>query len=610
MFSKIISLKPLFFSFLLTASLLVISPAHAAYLVVSASGTPAGGIYPKFQVYVNGVSTGGVFTVGTTLKSSYIYIYLPTVSDNYKKGDVAIDIAYINDGKFTTSTGIVEDRNLIIKSVSIIGVTYPSSFAGQSLSLPSYTIPTDSIRYDRGYSTAAFDDKDVVPFAQSAPNVPVNGALRFKLSTGLTNTQMGLVVNDNDPYSVEIGKYYMEKRSIPVSNIVHVKLPVKTTLTATEFDFVKKQIDAQLPKYVQAMALAWTQPYAVECNSITSAVTLGFRADQCKSLMSILPENNPYYASKSKLPFTDYGIRPSMLLAAYDVAQGKALIDKGLSSNKTYPNGTSYLMNTSDAVRRIRATYFNSLLLGKVISPYVNVTKVSADYIQKPDILFYFQGLAKVPNIGGSNIYLPGAIADNLTSFGGVLDGTKGQTVILDFIKAGATGSFGTVSEPAAYLSKFPDPRIIMVKYASGETLIESYWKSVLQPYQGLFVGDPLASPWETIVPVLDKIAPTVPKIAPYLKYTDVSVNLIWEASIDNQGSIVKYKIYRDGVLIKNANETTYFTDSGLKPSTTYSYTVAAYDESGNVSAKSAPVSVTTLAKPPLDVPIGGSSIR
>jgi hypothetical protein len=35
-----------------------------------------------------------------------------------------------------------------------------------------------------------------------------------------------------------------------------------------------------------------------------------------------------------------------------------------------------------------------------------------------------------------------------------------------------------------------------MAHYLSGETLLESYWKSVAMPGQGLFIGDPLARPF------------------------------------------------------------------------------------------------------------------
>lgn len=91
--------------------------------------------------------------------------------------------------------------------------------------------------------------------------------------------------------------------------------------------------------------------------------------------------------------------------------------------------------------------------------------------------------------------FLPGAIADHLTSYGGVLDG-KGQMSSLRWLEAGATASYGTVVEPCAFPQKFPDVPILMRRYLSGETAIEAYWKSVAMPSQGVFVGEPLANPF------------------------------------------------------------------------------------------------------------------
>lgn len=48
---------------------------------------------------------------------------------------------------------------------------------------------------------------------------------------------------------------------------------------------------------------------------------------------------------------------------------------------------------------------------------------------------------------------------------------------------------------------------------------------------------------------------------------------------------------------------TTNFTDSGLAPATTYTYTVESYDAAGNTSARSAPTTVATKSKAPI-VPV------
>jgi len=66
----------------------------------------------------------------------------------------------------------------------------------------------------------------------------------------------------------------------------------------------------------------------------------------------------------------------------------------------------------------------------------------------------------------------------------------------LRWLEAGATGSYGTVVEPCNLVQKFPNPPVVIGHYLQGETLIEAYWKSVLMPGQGIFIGEPLAEPF------------------------------------------------------------------------------------------------------------------
>ena len=68
------------------------------------------------------------------------------------------------------------------------------------------------------------------------------------------------------------------------------------------------------------------------------------------------------------------------------------------------------------------------------------------------------------------------------------------QMSALNFVAGpgGATGTFGTMSEPCAWAAKFPDPATLIVRYTLGDTLIEAYWKSVSHPFQGFFIGEPL----------------------------------------------------------------------------------------------------------------------
>lgn len=89
----------------------------------------------------------------------------------------------------------------------------------------------------------------------------------------------------------------------------------------------------------------------------------------------------------------------------------------------------------------------------------------------------------------------------------------------------------------------------------------------------------------------------TPPSVPPGLSASAVSssqINLTWTASTDNVG-VTGYKVYRNGTQIGTTAGTSY-SDTGLSVSTTYSYTVAAYDAAGNTSAQSGSVSATTLA--------------
>lgn len=81
-------------------------------------------------------------------------------------------------------------------------------------------------------------------------------------------------------------------------------------------------------------------------------------------------------------------------------------------------------------------------------------------------------------SVGGieSNSYLPGAVADHLTSFGGQLP-TSSQMSALEWLKAGVTGSYGTAVEPYNFPTKFPETSPLLAHYFRGESLVEAYWK-------------------------------------------------------------------------------------------------------------------------------------
>jgi hypothetical protein len=72
-------------------------------------------------------------------------------------------------------------------------------------------------------------------------------------------------------------------------------------------------------------------------------------------------------------------------------------------------------------------------------------------------------------------------------------------------------------------------------------------------------------------------------------------IDLSWTGSTEPGGSIAGYNIYHNGIWVGAATGTSY-ADRGLISSTSYTYTVAAYDTSGIASAQSAGASASTLS--------------
>jgi uncharacterized protein (TIGR03790 family) len=312
--------------------------------------------------------------------------------------------------------------------------------------------------------------------------------------TGLRPDELAVIVNIDDGLSRAIGKYYQQRRGIPDQNIIRIRFkPHTPAMDPAEFLRLWDQVKQQTPENVQAYALTWALPYRVGCMSITSAFATGFDTRYCAAKSCNPTQQSPYFNSSSSHPYRDFKLRPTMSLAASSFADAKALIDRGIDSDSSFPEGTAYLLSTSDRARNVRAVQFPETV--RYFQPYINIQLEKSDTLRNArDVLFYFTGLAKVANLDTLH-FVPGAIADHLTSAGGILD-SNGQMSSLRWLEAGATGSYGTVIEPCNYQQKFPIPGIVLQHYLLGETLIEAYWKSVAWPGEGIFIGEPLANPY------------------------------------------------------------------------------------------------------------------
>ncbi|MGK5006321.1 TIGR03790 family protein [Janthinobacterium sp. LB2P70] len=313
------------------------------------------------------------------------------------------------------------------------------------------------------------------------------------VAPGLQPSQLAIVINDAEPNSVEVGEYYRQAHAIPAANVVHVSIPNRPKkLSVDQFAQLKSRIDAQLKPDIQAVLMVWSAPYAVECNSITSAFTLGYDGGQCVKTCDA-GKPSTYFNSNVGQPFTQMGLRLSMLLPVDYVEEAKAVVDRGTASGFSIPAAGAYYLTTSDGARNSRASFFPPA--GVIRQRKLTIRNLKADTLEgAKDVMVYQTGLAKVPKLDTLR-FLPGALADHLTSFGGDLQGTA-QMSSQRWLEAGATASYGTVSEPCNHWQKFPNPTVLLRRYLTGMTALEAYWGSVAWPAQGLFIGDPLAAPY------------------------------------------------------------------------------------------------------------------
>jgi uncharacterized protein (TIGR03790 family) len=309
---------------------------------------------------------------------------------------------------------------------------------------------------------------------------------------GLGPDVLGVIFNRDDPLSTRIAQYYAARRHIPAQNLVGLAVPDRASISRDELGVLRAEMLRELPTSVQSLLLVWSRPYAVECMSVTTAWAAGYLPAFCEPGCR-RTRLSPLFDTRGWLPADTVGWLPAMLLPSADEALARAVIDRGIEADGSHPTGTVYLVKTEDAARNVRAVGYadTKSLVGNRIGIREVATPIEGPL---PDIVAYFTGAMRVQELSELS-FRPGAVADHLTSAGGQLDGGS-QMSALEWLRQGATASYGSVSEPCNHLGKFPSPAIFLDHYLRGDTLLEAYWKSVAMPGQGLFIGEPLARPF------------------------------------------------------------------------------------------------------------------
>ena len=218
------------------------------------------------------------------------------------------------------------------------------------------------------------------------------------------------------------------------------------------------------------------------------------------------------------------------------------------AADGTRPPGTIYFMTNNDIRTETRSKEFPAVvraLQGLGVAAQVANGSLPTG---KPDVAGLMAGVADFDWPASRSGIVPGAICENLTSFGGVFTPSAGQTPLSAFLRAGAAGSSGTVIEPFSIPMKFPRAGI-HVHYARGASLVEAFYQSVQAPYQLLVVGDPLCQPWARI-PVVEVVNAADSKpLAPGAEVAG-ALEIEPRATLPDGGSVDRFELFVDGVRV------------------------------------------------------------
>jgi uncharacterized protein (TIGR03790 family) len=335
-----------------------------------------------------------------------------------------------------------------------------------------------------------------------------------------------LLLNGKSADSIEIGKEYARLRNIPEANIVRLDIAPPAAgsfpvMSPQEFErsIWEPATTAMKERGIDDHVLAWVYstdfPVTIKSDPELSIQGLTFLRNKLPdpekvkkgSFASALfggpdrPEGTAYSSQTFDVLKTWLGDEmplPSMTLGCLGEKGNTRdtvlnCLKKGSTSDGTRPDGTVYFVTVDDIRSKCREwQYVQARNELQRLGIRAEISKVFPAGGQK--IIGMMTGAITVRPEDGNNVYVPGAMAEHLTSAAADFRNSD-QTKFSAWIQAGATASAGTVTEPFCLWTKFPNA-YFFVHYGSGCTMIESFFQSIRCPLQILLVGDPLAQPW------------------------------------------------------------------------------------------------------------------
>jgi len=352
------------------------------------------------------------------------------------------------------------------------------------------------------------------------------GLIVFAAARAQTGDQVLLVVNRNAAVSREVAEYYRPRRSVPVGNVCWVESVSQEEIS---WDVFQQQIEKPIAACLERAGLKEKILYIVLTMGVPLKVTggghgLGVEHASVDSELALLYSklhgasigragvwNNPFFGKRDEaFRHPRFPIYLVARLAAYDVGEVKAMIDRSLAAH----NRGKFVLDLSASRQDEGDGWLQTAALLLPASRVV-IDQSSNVLYDQHDVIGYAawgsnDGNRRKRSLGFQ--WLPGAVATEFVStnartmqrppadwsFGAWLEKNRmfngsPQSLAADYIDQGATAATGNTYEP--YLTGCARPDYLLPAYYQGRNLAESYYLSI--PYlswQGVLLGDPLCA--------------------------------------------------------------------------------------------------------------------
>jgi uncharacterized protein (TIGR03790 family) len=345
------------------------------------------------------------------------------------------------------------------------------------------------------------------------------------VASALGPHEIAVVANGDSADSLEVAQNYCRLRDVPETNLVELDMPEgigggnrrispeafrQHILAPVQKALEKRQIGGHVLAWVYSVdfpTVIGTQPpmslqgitftrgkvppeMKIKSGGYVSALFAGPKNLESKGHISrTLDVQRNWLGSSLPLPSMHLGYTGRF---GNDKKTVLECLARGKKADHSFPRGTVFLVKQEDVRSRCREWQFPGAV--KELEELGVEARIVDNFPDKAEkVIGIMIGSAHV-DPARIDEYLPGCMAEHLTSSAGVFSG-PGQTKLTEWISAGATASAGTVTEPYAIWTKFPAARFY-VHYASGCSIIESFYQSIRAPLQIMLVGDPLSAPW------------------------------------------------------------------------------------------------------------------